>query len=131
MIDLLKKLIAIPRPSRGEDAGAEFLEGYMRGIGLDVKRKGNNLWVESEPESSKPTILLNAHLDTVSRPRAIQGILIPLQRKTESFTGLAATTAAAPWFRCSGYTGSSPSSLSRTGLYIPLRQRRKLAESTA
>jgi acetylornithine deacetylase len=65
MIDLLKKLIAIPRPSRGEDAGADFLEGYMRGIGLDVKRKGNNLWVESEPESSKPTILLNAHLDTV------------------------------------------------------------------
>ena len=45
MIDLLKKLIAIPRPSRGEDAGADFLEGYMRGIGLDVKRKGNNLWV--------------------------------------------------------------------------------------
>ena len=41
MIDLLKKLIAIPRPSRGEDAGADFLEGYMRGIGLDVKRKGN------------------------------------------------------------------------------------------
>lgn len=65
MIDLLKQLIAIPRPSRGEDAGADFLEGYLRGLGLDVKREKNNLWVESEPESSKPTILLNAHLDTV------------------------------------------------------------------
>ena len=65
MIDLLKQLISIPRPSRGEDAGADFLEGYLRGIGLDPRRKGNNLWVESEPESSKPTLLLNAHLDTV------------------------------------------------------------------
>ena len=65
MIDLLEKLIAIPRPSRGEDAGADFLEGYLRGLGLAVKREKNNLWVESEPESAKPTILLNAHLDTV------------------------------------------------------------------
>ena len=65
MIDLLKQLISIPRPSRGEDAGADFLEGYLRGIGLDPRRKGNTLWVESEPESSKPTLLLNAHLDTV------------------------------------------------------------------
>ena len=65
MTDLLKQLIAIPRPSRGEDAGADFLEGYLRGLGLDVKRVKNNLWVESEPESDKPTILLNAHLDTV------------------------------------------------------------------
>ena len=34
-------------------------------MGFDVRRKGNNLWVESEPAGSKPTILLNAHLDTV------------------------------------------------------------------
>ena len=65
MTDLLKQLIAIPRPSRGEDAGTDFLEGYLRGIGLDVRRVKNNLWVESEPASDKPTILLNAHLDTV------------------------------------------------------------------
>ena len=65
MIDLLKQLITIPRPSRGEDAGADFLEGYLRGLGLGVKRVKNNLWVESEPASEEPTILLNAHLDTV------------------------------------------------------------------
>ena len=29
MIDLLKQLISIPRPSRGEDAGADFLEGHL------------------------------------------------------------------------------------------------------
>ncbi|MBP5795418.1 MAG: M20/M25/M40 family metallo-hydrolase, partial [Bacteroidales bacterium] len=65
MTELLKQLIAIPRPSRGEDAGADFLEGHLRGLGLDVRRVKNNLWVESEPQSDKPTILLNAHLDTV------------------------------------------------------------------
>ena len=65
MTELLKQLIAIPRPSRGEDAGADFLEGHLRGLGLDVRRVKNNLWVESEPLSDKPTILLNAHLDTV------------------------------------------------------------------
>jgi acetylornithine deacetylase len=31
----------------------------------DVHRVGNNLWMESEPPCEKPTLLLNAHIDTV------------------------------------------------------------------
>ncbi len=65
MIELLKQLIAIPSVSREEGAAADCLQEWMEGRGLQVHRKFNNLWVETEPESSRPTILLNAHIDTV------------------------------------------------------------------
>jgi len=65
MIELLRKLITIPSISREETAAADFLQKWMQEAGIDVKRKGNNLWAESEPEGGKPTVLLNAHIDTV------------------------------------------------------------------
>ena len=64
-IDLLKDLIRIPSVSREEGAAADFLERWMRGNGFDVKRLGNNLWVESGPRDGRPAVLLNAHIDTV------------------------------------------------------------------
>lgn len=66
MTDLLEKLIAIPSFSREEKAAADFLEGYLRDGGFEVHRCGNNIWMESEKASGeKPTLLLNAHIDTV------------------------------------------------------------------
>lgn len=65
MIELLKQLIAIPSPSRGETEAVDFAEQFLKDLCLEPHRVGNNLWVESEPESDKPTILLNAHIDTV------------------------------------------------------------------
>lgn len=65
MIELLKKLIAIPSLSREEKEAADFLEGYLRDAGYAPQRIQNNIWIESEAESDKPTILLNAHIDTV------------------------------------------------------------------
>lgn len=65
MIELLKKLVSIPSFSREEGEAASFLEGWMKERGLNVHRTGNNLWVASSADSSKPTILLNAHIDTV------------------------------------------------------------------
>lgn len=64
-IGLLKNLIRIPSVSREEGAAADFLESWMRDNGFDVKRLGNNLWVESGPRDDRPTVLLNAHIDTV------------------------------------------------------------------
>jgi len=65
-IELLQSLISIPSFSGEEKGVADVLEKWMSDRGLKVFRKFNNLWVESEPEScGKPTILLNAHLDTV------------------------------------------------------------------
>lgn len=64
-IELLKRLVATPSLSGEEKAAADILEEFMNAEGLHVHRKANNLWVESEPESDRPCILLNAHIDTV------------------------------------------------------------------
>ncbi|MCQ2134717.1 MAG: M20/M25/M40 family metallo-hydrolase [Bacteroidales bacterium] len=64
-IELLKDLIRIPSVSREEKAAADALEAWMLAHGLEPRRKGNNLWIcDSEPDG-RPTILLNAHIDTV------------------------------------------------------------------
>lgn len=65
MTDILERLIAIPSFSREENAAADYLQQRLLADGLDVRRKGANLWIESEPAGEKPTILLNAHIDTV------------------------------------------------------------------
>lgn len=65
-IGLLKGLIAIPSFSREEGEACDYLEKWLSGNGFTgVRRVGNNLWMESEPPSGKPTVLLNAHIDTV------------------------------------------------------------------
>ena len=64
-IELLMNMIRIPSVSREEDKAADYLEGWMKLNGLDVKRLGNNLWMESAPADGRPTVLLNAHIDTV------------------------------------------------------------------
>lgn len=64
-IDLLKQLVAIPSVSCNEKEAADCLEAFLRKGGHDVHRTGNNVWVETEPSSQRPCILLNAHIDTV------------------------------------------------------------------
>ena len=64
-IDLLKNMIRIPSFSRDEGAVADFLERWMLTEGFAVRRLSNNLWIESGPVDGRPTILLNAHIDTV------------------------------------------------------------------
>ena len=64
--ELLKKLIAIPSTSRDEKAVADFYERYMKDAGLKVNRVENNLWIGPENiDAEKPTLMLNAHMDTV------------------------------------------------------------------
>lgn len=63
--ELLENLIRIPSFSREEGAAADYLERWMLEEGFAVRRKGHNLWVESCPTDGRPTILLNAHIDTV------------------------------------------------------------------
>lgn len=66
-IELLKELIRIPSFSREEKEACDFLERWMRNEGFPVRRKGNNLWCCPDPAGAdgKPTLLLNAHIDTV------------------------------------------------------------------
>lgn len=65
-ISLLKKLISIPRTSRNETDAANLLEQEMKYMGLMPQRHCNNVWeVAPGYEEGKPTLLLNAHIDTV------------------------------------------------------------------
>ncbi len=65
-IELLKQLISIESLSRNEDKAADLMEEFLKKKGLDVNRKGNNVWVWARAKhSNKPTILLNSHIDTV------------------------------------------------------------------
>lgn len=64
-VELLMNMIRIPSFSRDEGAVADFLERWMLTEGFAARRLGNNLWMESGPADGRPTILLNAHIDTV------------------------------------------------------------------
>lgn len=61
---LLMEILAIPAISREEQQRADFLEGYMRGLGWPVVRVHNNL-LAGDPEAPGSKVLLNSHLDTV------------------------------------------------------------------
>ena len=65
-IDLLKQIISIPSISREEKAVADFLERYIEENGYTASRKGNNIWIIGPGfDTSRPTLLLNSHIDTV------------------------------------------------------------------
>lgn len=65
-VELLKVLIATPRISRNETEAANLIEERMTHWGLNPRREANNLWaVADNYDTAKPTLLLNAHIDTV------------------------------------------------------------------
>lgn len=69
-IDLLQRLIATPSISRDEAAAANLMQSEFERWGFEPKRKGNNVWAQAWPyDEAKPTILLDAHIDTV-KPNA-------------------------------------------------------------
>lgn len=65
--ELLKRLITTPRTSRNEDAAADLLQQFMQETcALPTERSGHNLWsIAPDYNSQRPTLLLNAHIDTV------------------------------------------------------------------
>lgn len=65
-VALLKTLIATPSVSRQEEKAAEVLAEAIRSYGFSHKREGNNVWI-TDPnfDTMRPTLLLNAHIDTV------------------------------------------------------------------
>ena len=65
-VELLKALIATPSESRNETGAANLMARYLDRWGLPYGREGNNLWVGCyDWDNNRPTIMLNAHLDTV------------------------------------------------------------------
>ena len=70
-VNLLRRLISTPSPSREEAATADIWEEWLRNQGIDyVERLHNNVFAVApgfNPE--RPTLMLNSHHDTV-RPAA-------------------------------------------------------------
>ena len=65
-VELLKKLIATPSVSRNEKEAADIMEQTVRSYGFEPQREANNLWIiDPHYDESRPTLLLNAHIDTV------------------------------------------------------------------
>ncbi|MCC8174222.1 MAG: M20 family metallo-hydrolase [Odoribacter sp.] len=65
-IALLKRIISIPSFSKEENKVASLMESVWTEYGYKTNRKGNNVWVKSKYfEEGKPTLLFDAHIDTV------------------------------------------------------------------
>ncbi len=65
-VDLLRKLIATPSVSRNEKEAADLMEQALTSYGFECKREANNVWAfGTRYVESRPTLLLNAHIDTV------------------------------------------------------------------
>lgn len=65
-IELLQKLIATPSISKEEAQSADAIELFLKERGIKTFRKENNIWAFNKHyNSSKPSILLNSHHDTV------------------------------------------------------------------
>lgn len=64
-VELLSQLIQTPSVSRNEGAAADILAHFIENCGLPCQRIGNNLLVCEDIDEQKPTLLLNAHIDTV------------------------------------------------------------------
>ena len=65
-VGLLSQLIATPSTSRNEKDAADIMENALRDYGFTPHREANNVWViDPHFDEQKPTLLLNAHIDTV------------------------------------------------------------------
>lgn len=64
-VALLKSLISTPSVSRDEAAAADVFCGFTERCGLPARRIGNNILIQEHLDPAKPTLLLNAHIDTV------------------------------------------------------------------
>lgn len=71
-VSLLKTLISTPSVSRDETEAANIINKELTlrnkelGDVFTIHRSGNNVWcISNDYDQSKPTILLNAHIDTV------------------------------------------------------------------
>ena len=65
-VELLREMVAIPSPSFSESAVCGHISGWMTDRGIEHERIGNNIVAEHITDPSKPTLMLCAHIDTVS-----------------------------------------------------------------
>lgn len=95
-LDILKGMIRIPSFSKEEKEVADFLQAQWTKAGHTVNRQGNNLWLATRQDASKPTLLLNSHIDTV---RPVSGwrkdAFVPDESEDDRIYGLGSNDAGA------------------------------------
>ena len=64
-VELLMELIKTPSISREEAQAADILCDFIGKWEMPFQRIGNNVLIQEEIDPEKPTLLLNAHIDTV------------------------------------------------------------------
>lgn len=65
-LKLLQELIAVPSFSKEEEAVASVVQSFFESNSVKTYRKGNNVWALNKYfDSSKDSVLLNSHHDTV------------------------------------------------------------------
>jgi acetylornithine deacetylase len=65
-IDLLKTLISTPSFSKEEENAAQIMRDFLKNEDIPFSIKENNTWaLNKHYTESKPTVLLNSHIDTV------------------------------------------------------------------
>lgn len=65
-VALLKEMIAIPSPSFNEGDVCSHICNWLTSKGIEHERVGNNIIAEHVSDPSYPTLMLCAHIDTVS-----------------------------------------------------------------
>ena len=65
-VELLREMVAIPSPSFSESAVCDHICEWMADRGIGHERLGNNIIAEHITDKSRPTLMLCAHIDTVS-----------------------------------------------------------------
>ena len=65
-VELLKEMVAIPSPSFSEYAVCEHISEWMTDRGIVHECVGKNIVAGHTADPSKPTLMLCAHIDTVS-----------------------------------------------------------------
>ena len=65
-VALLKEMIAVPSPSFEEEKVCSHICGWMSDKGVTHERVGNNIIASHITDESHPTLMLCAHIDTVS-----------------------------------------------------------------
>ena len=65
-IGILRKLVSIPSPSFHEEAAGAFLEQTLKDLGIQCSNlRGNIVALNAMFDPAKPTLALDAHIDTV------------------------------------------------------------------
>ena len=65
-VELLKEMISIPSPSFEEDAVCGHVCKWLSDHRVEHRRVGNNIIAEHIADPTRPTLMLCAHMDTVS-----------------------------------------------------------------